>query len=179
MDKISPDTLYAQLTENLRASDDFSFKLLGLVPLSTLLAFVGVFLKEEVSWSPAYYGFGLLGAVLVWGIFRWELRNIQRCLWYCKVLDKMEQEADNAISAFKIYKKPRFLGIPMGKTESEKLIYSVLIIAWLTFPLMVKSLSSEKCGSAETGWDIGYFICAGLIAVGTAITWFSKLKRQD
>jgi hypothetical protein len=37
MPPLSPDTLYSQISENLRASDDFSFKLLGLVPLSTLL----------------------------------------------------------------------------------------------------------------------------------------------
>ncbi len=174
----APDTLYTQTSQNLRASDEFSFKLLGLVPLSTLLTFVGVLLKENIQWSPGFYGLGLLGAILVWGIFRWELRNIQRCLWYCKVLDKMEEELGSDISAFKIYKKPQFLGLPMGKTESEKLIYSVLIIAWLAFPLLVRHLHLETAGLEWEGWNTVYGICAGIVLLITLISCFAKLKQS-
>jgi len=174
----SPDTLYAQISENLRASDDFSFKLLGLVPLSTLLTIMGVLVQKDLQWSPGFYALGLFGAVLVWGIFRWELRNIQRCIWYCHVLDDMEAEANSAIPEFKRYKKPQFLGRPMGKTESEKLIYTVLIVAWLTFPLLVRNLSQVAADPESTGWDTGYYICAGIVMVAAVTTCFSNLKRK-
>lgn len=175
----SPDTLYTQLSQNLRASDEFSFKLLGLVPLSTLLAFIGILLKEDLHWSPVFYGLGLLGAILIWGIFRWELRNIQRCLWYSEMLDKMEQVADSTIPAFKIYKKPQFLGLPMGKTESEKVIYTVLIIAWLAFPLLVKCLNVENTAINWNSGDVIYDTFAAVILLSTLISCFSKLKIQS
>ena len=88
-------SLYAQLQQNHRATDDMSFKPLGVVPLTTLPSFAGVFLKEEtINWSPLYHLFGALGAILVWGIFRWELRNIQKCMLYCELIDEMEAKMD-------------------------------------------------------------------------------------
>lgn len=178
MPPLSPDTLYSQISENLRASDDFSFKLLGLVPLSTLLTFVGLLLQKEIQWSPGFYALGLMGAMLIWCVFRWELRNIQRCLWFGHVLDKMEAEADCAIPAFKRYKKPRFLGLSMGKTESEKLVYTVLIIGWLVFPLLARNMANPQVEIQQTVWDKVYYLCAALVLLCTLITCSTNLRKQ-
>ncbi len=52
---------------------------------------------------------------------------------------------------------------------ADKLIYTVLIISWLVFPLLVRNLSLAAADPESTGWDAGYYICAGIVMV-TAMT---------
>lgn len=175
---LTPEALYTQLSENLRTSDEISFKLLSLVPLTTLLTFIGILIKEDtITWSPLFYCFGVFGAILIWGIFRWELRNIQRCVWYCELIDKMEAQVDKDIPDMKKkYPRPSFFKWKMGKTESEKVIYTVLILAWLAFPVIIKGL---KVGAFQNmGWfDWTYYGIAILIIIMTIKSCTLNLKK--
>jgi hypothetical protein len=70
--------------------------------------------------------------------FRWELRNIQVCGWLIECGRQIEKEALLDKKCFgQFYRRspvPKIFGIPVGKKEAEKLIYSVSIIAWLGVP---------------------------------------------
>src|SRR6266545_1802154 len=79
-----PIDVYKEICAHIRATDDISFKLLGLVPITSgagigLLVF---FQKgDPVVPAPAVCLLSLLGAAATAAIFAWELRNVQRCVW--------------------------------------------------------------------------------------------------
>src|SRR5215207_5156129 len=80
---LSTDKLYEQLNANIRATDDISFKLLGLVPLISGAALGTLLLKDTraaAAASPSLVTlFALFAAAVTLGLFRWELRNVQEC----------------------------------------------------------------------------------------------------
>lgn len=137
---VTTERVYAETCANIRATDDISFKLLGIVPLlsgATLLTF---FLKEPVTAekAPLVITLSLFAALITLGLFRWELRNIQTCSWLRRRAETLERSVVAAVKA-----PPQPLPpLHIGKTEAEKWIYSVTIIAWLLLPLVVSRLET-------------------------------------
>ena len=160
-DDVSLD-IYKEICANIRATDEISFKLLGFVPVSSGIGAGALVLLEkskllEVYTGPAVALLSLLGALVSYGLFRWELRNIQRCLWFIsraanfesRVLNrpnlqfdgfadrkhKEVQTIDN-IPLTPLFQKPwkksgEKLGDAWGKTRAEKLVYLAAILSWL------------------------------------------------
>ena len=114
------DNYYTNLCTNIRFTDDISFKLLGLVPLFSGSGLFLAVMRSDYFWSPAIYGISLFGALVTLGLFRWELRNIQICMWLIARGGDLEKTED-ATTARQFHRRSRSpLGI--GKTEAEKLI---------------------------------------------------------
>jgi hypothetical protein len=163
------DSYYTNLNNNIRFTDDISFKLLGLVPLFSGSGILVAILRSEYFWSPAIYAMGAFGALVTLGLFRWELRNIQNCLWLIKC-GKVLEEAEDAQGIGQFYRRP---SSPMriGKTEAEKLIYGVTIFTWLLLPWLVYSTAQAKSNSAlyvnETlnGIYIAFAVIVGIFAL--------------
>jgi YgiT-type zinc finger domain-containing protein len=134
-DPLSVERFYTETNNNIRATDDISFKLIGIVPLvsgATLLTF---FLKESIApnRAPLVVALALFAALITLGLFRWELRNIQNCSWLKRRVEVIEDEVVTTSGALKQPEAPH----KIGKTEAEKGIYSVTILAWLSIPYLV------------------------------------------
>jgi hypothetical protein len=81
----SVERVYAETCTNIRATDDVSFKLLGVVPLLSAAAMLAIFLKDfsfSAEKAPLVVFLSIFAALITLGIFRWELRNIQSCSWW-------------------------------------------------------------------------------------------------
>jgi hypothetical protein len=87
-----------------------------------------------------------VGAVATLGLFRWELRNIQKCNWLISRAARFETQVLKAahLQFHGMAKKEHleatdiaeihtssFFRTPWGKTQAEKLIYLAAIGAWL------------------------------------------------
>jgi hypothetical protein len=139
--EMNDDTKYEQICNNIRFTDEISFKLLGLVPLISGSAIVVILLKGETVWSPAIYFLSLFGALVTLGLFRWELRNIRTCNYLracASDLDGLDRSTENPA--------PGLSGLfgdklPIGKTEAEKFIYGVTVISWLALPSAALSVA--------------------------------------
>jgi hypothetical protein len=135
---LSNERLYTEICSDIRATDEISFKLLGLVPIVSGAAFVTLFFREDLAAKPPLLvTLALFAALITLGLFRWELRNIQRCEWLrrrAKALEKGLAVADTDPAQLASQPEPP-LGI--GKTEAEKWIYSITILAWLSIPPVV------------------------------------------
>lgn len=152
---------YKEICSNIRFTDDVSFKLLNIVPVlsgigSTTLVFLekSQLLTDYSSWAVVLLSLG--GGLITFGLFKWELRNIDKCNWYIERAGDFErrllnvdlkkgqtlQFADFDPSA--VEKSPKK---SWGKTEAEKLIYSVAIAVWLIPIIIVVLHNMETIGS--------------------------------
>ena len=162
-DSLLAEHVYRETCSNIRATDDISFKLMGVVPLLSGATFLTFFLKEDVSSKagPAIVMLSLFAALITLGLFRWELRNIQTCSWLRRRAETLEGVI---VTAAQIPKQP----LPprgIGKTEAEKWIYSVTIVAWLSMPFIIFQLTLQPW------WLLGtYIVAAVLILVLTVIS---------
>lgn len=167
---------YSEICANVRATDEISFKLLGLVPLVSGSGIFVAFLegKTQALALPAIDLLSLFGAVVTFGLFRWELRNIQTCNWLRERASEIEKETlsdkENGVGQF--YHRPGaplIFGLRFGKTEAEKLIYSTSVIAWLSLPWAVRS------ASFPTGihWSI-----AVVLAFLTLVSWVETKMKE-
>lgn len=128
-DSTNVDTLlkmYSDVCANIGATDEISFKLLGLVPLisTSLLSWL---IKTETKPSVMIAIVYLFGAVITFAIFRWELRNIQACRWFRARAEEIEAQ----LGFPKRHPTPRVLGWPIGKTEAEKVVYIATLTMWI------------------------------------------------
>lgn len=85
--------VYEQICTNVRTSDDISFKLLGLVPLisgSGAAILVLGKIWSDIS-SIAIILLSLVAAIITFGLFKWELRNVQKCNWLVERAAELEQ----------------------------------------------------------------------------------------
>jgi hypothetical protein len=129
---LSRDRLYQEIRADIRATDEISFKLMGLVPLVSGAAFLTFFFEDKVRAQPhVVVALSLFAALITLGLFRWELRNIQTCSWLLRRSEAMEEKATGIKPARP--KPPR----GFGKTEAEKAVYSVTILTWLLMPAVV------------------------------------------
>ena len=159
-DSLSADSVYRETCFNIRATDDISFKLMGTVPLLSGAAILTVFLKGpiEKGSGPVVVALSMFAAFITLGLFRWELRNIQTCSWHRRRIEALESKV-----AVPLPKQPT-LPHRIGKTEAEKWIYSVTIIALLLVPVVVSP------GPLDS-WLLGIYIGVSLmILVATVIS---------
>jgi len=68
----------------------------------------------------------LTAASIVFGLYKWELRNIQKCAWLIDRTAALEKEG--GISQYEGWEKQE---TSWGKTRSENLIYRIAIAVWL------------------------------------------------
>lgn len=75
--------VYEEVCTNIRTSDDISFKLLGLVPLISSSG--AAILTLSKIWpdtsSIAILLISLVAMAVTFGLFKWEIRNVQKCDW--------------------------------------------------------------------------------------------------
>jgi hypothetical protein len=124
--------LYGDVRSGIEHTDGVSFKLIGIVPVvSGGGAGVLTWLLEHQSLAPlAIAALALLAGVSTYGVYRWELRNIQTCnrLWARAALLE-EQLGFGELSGREA--APSLRGIEIGKTEAERLIYGAALMVWL------------------------------------------------
>lgn len=71
--------VFTQLNENIRYTDEVSFRLLGFVPFISGGAIMGALITKGAIATSGVYMLSLFGAVITYFLFRWELRNISTC----------------------------------------------------------------------------------------------------
>jgi hypothetical protein len=179
---LGTDKLYEQINANIRATDEISFKLLGLVPLVSGAALGTLVLKDAsglgTRLSPALITlFALFAAAVTLGLFRWELRNVQECshlLGFARALAR-ENLGKCGVPDAQQARPPRPQGI--GKTEAEKIIYGATILAWLALPPAVGAVSaSQPAAAART---IAYVIVASAIVIGLLASLVARTRLTD
>ena len=143
---------YKEICANIRNTDEISFKLLGIVPFSAGVGAGALVLLEKSTLLKDYtvlavISLSLLGAAVTFGLFRWELRNIQRCVWLISraaniealimkrpnlQYDGMAKEEQRTASSVDTIRLDSLFDRSgrWGKTRSEKLVYSAAIASW-------------------------------------------------
>lgn len=156
-DKSLADT-YKEICQNIRVTDEISFKLLGTVPLAAGVGSGILTVLEKGKVLEDYAGLAVitlsvLGALITFGLFNWELRNIQRCKWLiarAATLERhlcsddslrlqfngMASKNDLAATDLDEISLSSIFQLPWGKTQAEKLIYSAAIAMWFV-PILV------------------------------------------
>ena len=127
---------YSEICTNIRTTDEISFRLLGLVPLVSGAVIFGVSLDANFASSPFSILISFFAAIVTFGLFVWELRNIDTCKELIESAKKMEAEDfmynDNeGPYGSKPDPKKLFGHLPIRKSAAEHLIYLTTIIAWL------------------------------------------------
>jgi hypothetical protein len=176
---LGADKLYEQLSSNIRATDDISFKLLGLVPLVSGAALGTLLLKDAEPigerLSPSLITlFALFAAAVTLGLFRWELRNVQECAHLIGVARALARErlVGVGVPPVRQARPPGPQGI--GKTEAEKIIYGATILAWLALPPAAGAVSlAPLAASART---IAYVVIAVIILLGVLASLLAQTR---
>jgi len=151
--------VYKEICQNIRVTDEISFKLLGTVPLAAGVgsATLTILEKSELL-DESYAGFAVLvlslfGALMTFALFQWELRNIQKCQWFISRAARLERQLlvgdkgtlqyhgmapgeDLKASELESIRLSSMLKIPWGKTQAEKLIYAVAVATWFV-PMVI------------------------------------------
>jgi hypothetical protein len=155
---LSVDRVYAETCSNIRATDDISFKLMGIVPVLSGATLLTLFIKGPIPPENGrlVVALSLFAAMITLGLFRWELRNIQRCTWLLKRAEAMEEAMENNARKSLPNLPPAPHGI--GKTKAEKWVYSVTIFAWLSIPAVVSAGSLKD-------WLFWIYIASALIVL--------------
>ncbi len=165
MTNVSADCRFQELCTHLRATDEISFKLLGLVPLVSA-AGIAVFLKAETQLSPLIYLVSLFAAIVTLALFCWERRNIQTCLWLRDRAADLEGQAGTGPGHFVHFPRSP---LGLGKTEAEKAVYAVTILAWLLLPgLMDVSVEVNRQAIPVPEWiPVAHRVFTWLIGAAT------------
>jgi len=156
-------TLYQEICTNIRTSDDISFKLLGFVPIlsgvgATILSRPDLLRSADAPHRLPIIVASLVGATFTFGLFKWELRNVQKCNVLIRTAAVLEQALLNPdrppllnprfgqycawnstlspplLGRFPEQKRPHWLRV--GKTQAERVIYWAAIVAWLV-PIVI------------------------------------------
>jgi hypothetical protein len=134
MSALESESVYKEICQNIRETDDISFKLLNLVPLgSSLGGGVLTVLQKNTLLQPApppvtaaaIVLLSLAGAIIVFGLHKWELRNIQKCKWL------IDRAADLETLGSAQYKGWNEQKTKWGKTKAESVIYIASMLIWL------------------------------------------------
>jgi hypothetical protein len=166
--------LYTEIIANIRATDEISFKLLGLVPLVSGTALVAVILQDVTARPTLIVLFALFAAAVTLGLFRWELRNVQEC---SRLLRHAEALAEPVLeqSGVPAGLRRRAAGPQgVGKTEAEKLVYSATIAAWLVLPLALGAVRWDAWRTSTLA--VTYLVIAGLILLCTVASLFAGTR---
>jgi hypothetical protein len=159
---LSAERIYAETCNSIRTTDEISFKLMGFVPLVTGAMLLTFFLKKPIPAenTDLVVALALVAALITLGLFRWELRNIQNCSWLRRRAKALEAAIVTSSGV------PRQPDPPhrIGKTEAEKWIYSITVLAWLSTPALVCPFS------------ISSFLLPGYVAVAVLIGMLTVLS---
>lgn len=153
---LPPDKLleiYKDICTNIRVTDEISFKLLGIVPLTSGVGAGALAILEKSQLLAGYSGLvvaGLsaVGALITLGLFHWELWNIKKCMWFIARATIIERQmrgqkdlqlqfdgmlTERELGAATLDSVPlaSFFCRPWGKTQAETLVYRAAIGAWL------------------------------------------------
>ncbi len=158
-------TLYRETCNNIRATDEISFKLLGLVPLISGAGIFFISLSKEFASSPFAVIISFFGAIVTAALFMWEWRNIKYCISFVKyaellesrifydALGKLGEEQEKQLALEKLppkcveeikmetkIAKGQFAGRGkskiLKKRNAEAILYTATIIAWLALGIM-------------------------------------------
>lgn len=83
--------IYREVCNNIRSTDEISFRLLGLVPLLSAAGIFGISLSEAFASSPLAIVISFFAAIVTGALFMWEWRNLKSCrsyLGYAMLLEK-------------------------------------------------------------------------------------------
>jgi hypothetical protein len=154
VEPLPPDKLldiYKDISANIRVTDDISFKLLGIVLLTSGVGAGALTILEKSKLLEGYTGFAVIvlsavGALITLGLFRWELWNIRKCTWFIaratnferatlgvehRQFDGMVTEAERRAETLEKAPLAKLRDRPWDKTQAEKLVYPAAIGAWL------------------------------------------------
>ena len=164
---VGADRVYQDLCAGIRATDDISFKLIGLVPLLSGAGILTLFINQTtVHEKVGLVAFlGLYAAAVSLGLFRWELRNIQTCGWLAARAAALDQAIAVDSRAPPKPERPQ----KIGKTEAEKFIYSITILSWLVMPVV--AVPAVKA----TPWFCFYVVVSAVIVVATLISALAEV----
>jgi len=180
---LSLEKIYIGILEDIRRTDDISFKLLGLVPFLSGAGLLSILFSEKVQGlakdghlttlgASILTVLSLFAAAITLGLMRWELRNVQTCKWLIGRAKKLEQVALAANQLTDAFFSRPIAPNRIGKEISEKLVYAGTIATWLAL--------APACGALKTLIkDFGfiycaYYVTAALIATAAILSLFSK-----
>ena len=156
--------IYAQLNEIVRATDEISFKLLGLVPIVSV-AGIGLFATAGKAWIGATIFVSAFAAVATLALYVWERRNIGTCRW--------ARDEALRIAGLRGPASPSVGGRRIGKKEAEKLLYGTTFFAWLAFPGLV-AWHAHESWSDYGKW---YALAVLVAALGAAVAAWLRCER--
>lgn len=181
------DRVYGELCAEVRSTDDVSFRLLWVLLTLAAAGIAISVLEADTVWPSAIYPMAVFGATVSFGLFRWELRNLQICRRAIRAVVELDEAAGSAAGEerktarrFPGLSAPRILGWPFGKTQAEKLIYSATILLWLSLPGVARVCTEEGRGGASGAPHVGvttaYLAVAGAIAAMTLLSIASSTE---
>jgi len=190
--EITAAQVYGETCASIRATEEISFKLIGIVPFLSGSAIVTLLGTESVKSIPsaALAAACLFAAFATLTIFRWELRNIQTCDWLRARAQELEKDVlpQRALRArpgspLLFGAKVRSLtgrdqwlqktDFAFGKTEAAKVTYSMTTILWLFIPAISPKLETSPIGAML------YLIGAVMIVILVAVSAASPVKFQS
>lgn len=183
---MNEEKVYEQVCQDIRVTDDISFKLLGLVPLIPTVSLVAMVLKGEVHFSTGLLAFSWFGAFITLGLFRWELRNISTCEYLRSQAVKLEKSLLGTTDLDSKWDSPGLIGslFKTGKTEAEKFIYALTVVAWLALPLVATyPLTGVQCDpwnrDVLMNVHLGVSIFCGFILCFALATKTNQCQSKD
>jgi hypothetical protein len=130
------DKRYELLCAAIKSTDEISFRLLGIVPFITGGAIVGLLLKGEVNtrWLVIV---SIFGAIVTFGLYVWERRNMSHCEWLRDQAAKLEENEFHLASGQFLGgpKVEHLFGLNVRKRSAEAIVYGSAILAWLALAL--------------------------------------------
>jgi hypothetical protein len=130
MSDLNSESVYKEICQNIRETDSISFKLLNLVPLGSTLGGGLLTILQKNSLLPIVL-LSLAGAIIVLGLYIWELRNLQKCNWL--IARAADLEPQGAVQ----YKGWDEQTKTWSKTLAESLIYIASMFIWL-IPIVMR-----------------------------------------
>jgi len=168
-DQVALDKIYGEVRAAIRETDNISFRLLGLVPLVSGTALIGFVLQSQNPHPALLTLVALFAAGITLGLFRWELRNVQTCVWLLKYAEAVEREAFASKGLEGIFRPQPRAPQKVGKAEALKFIYAVTIVAWLALPLAMGAVEAQPEKSA-----LLYYVVASGLVLSTATSIFAN-----
>jgi hypothetical protein len=165
------------------AISDFRGKLLGFLPFASGAGLLLLALNPNFDNQPwwIFFAIGLFGFVVTLGLFSYELRGMQRCLFLIELGKNIEKEL-HIDGQFKL--RPQKSSPFIAASFAGCLIYPMVLAAWI-FVALVKigvPLAEMNIGDSTVGKSVGFGL-AGAIALGVFIIGFAKswrwVKRQQ
>jgi hypothetical protein len=174
---------YEEVCNSYNAISDFRGKLLGFLPFASGAGLLILTLNpdsRDQHWG-IFFAIGLFGSVATLGLFSYELRGMQRCLFLIELGKNIEKEL-HIVGQFNL--RPQKSSPFIGASFAGCLIYPMVLAAWILVAIVKigVSLAETNIGDSTIGKSVGFGL-AGAIALGVFIIGFTKswrwVKRQQ